>query len=77
MFAAMFGHDTLEAKTNRVVITDVDYETMQKLLKFIYCEKVSDLKKLALNLLPAADKVFKFNKILTIQLIKFKFFSTI
>jgi hypothetical protein len=58
VFAAMFGHDTLEAKTNRVMITDVDYETMQELLRFIYCEKVSDLKKLALNLLPAADKVF-------------------
>jgi hypothetical protein len=53
------GHNTLEAMTNRVEIVDSDYETMQELLRFIYCEKVLNLEKVALNLLPAADKVFK------------------
>jgi hypothetical protein len=40
------------------VIDDFDYETIQALLRFIYCEKISDLKKVALSLLPAAHKVF-------------------
>jgi hypothetical protein len=53
----MFCHNTLEATTNRVKIVDSDYETMQELLRFIYCEKVLDLKKVALTLLPATNKV--------------------
>ncbi len=45
--------------TNRVEIVDFDYETMQELLRFIYCGKVLNLGEVALDLLPAADKVFK------------------
>lgn len=52
----MFCNDTLEANESRVVIEDFDYETMQELIRFIYCEKVLALDKTALNLLEAADK---------------------
>jgi hypothetical protein len=57
------SHETLEAITNRVEIVDFDYETMQELLRFIYCEKVFDLEGVALDLLPAADKVLKLKKL--------------
>ncbi len=53
----MFEHDTLEAATNRIVITDFDYETMKELLKYVYCEQVENISESAFNLLPAADKV--------------------
>jgi hypothetical protein len=57
----MFSHDTLEATNNRVVITDFDFQTMQELLRYIYCEHVLNLnlKEVALDLLQAADKVSK------------------
>jgi hypothetical protein len=65
----MFSHANLETINNRVIIVDSDYETMQELLRFIYCEKILDMKKVALTLLPAADKVIEFLKISYNQLI--------
>jgi len=59
VFAAMFSHaDTEESKTNRVEITDVEPDTLEQLLKFIYTDKVeeSNLTTLACGLLTAADK---------------------
>lgn len=76
----MFCQNTLEAANNRVVIEDIDFETMQELVRFIYCEKVSDIKKVALTLLPAADKVNEIPGFIWNLLIQLKFhliFSTI
>ncbi|XP_073831950.1 speckle-type POZ protein-like [Musca autumnalis] len=55
VFAAMFRNDTLEAKTNRVTIDDMDAETIQEMLKFMYSAKEVS-KNLTTKLLPAADK---------------------
>ena len=59
VFAAMFSHrDTAEDKTNRVEITDVDEDSLEQLLKFIYTDKIDEanLTTLACGLLTAADK---------------------
>jgi hypothetical protein len=56
----MFSHDNIfESTNNRVVINDFDFQTMQELLRFIYCGEVLNLKEVALDLLQAADKVSK------------------
>ncbi len=57
VFKAMFSHDTLEAAKNRVVINDFDFQTIQELLRYIYCEKVENLETVAFDLLAAADYV--------------------
>ncbi len=62
VFKAMFSHDTLEASENRVVIKDFDFQTIQELLRYIYCEKVENLEAVAFDLFVAADYV-SFNKI--------------
>jgi len=59
VFAAMFSHsDTEESKTNKVEITDLEPDTLEQLLKFIYTDKIEDdrLTTLACGLLTAADK---------------------
>ena len=59
VFAAMFSHrDTAEDKTNRVEITDVDEDSLEQLLRFIYTDKIDEanLTTLACGLLTAADK---------------------
>jgi hypothetical protein len=53
----MFSVEMIESATNKVLIDDFDFKTVQELLRYIYCEKVEDLKEVALNLLQAADKV--------------------
>jgi hypothetical protein len=53
----MFSHDMTESVNNRVVINDFDFQTMQELLRFIYCGEVLNLTEVALDLLQAADKV--------------------
>lgn len=57
VFNAMFEHGSLESQENRVVIEDFDFETMKELVRFIYCERVENLKDVSLSLLEAADKV--------------------
>jgi hypothetical protein len=59
VFKAMFSNEMKESATNKVKIDDFDFKTVQELLRFIYCEKVEDLKEVALNLLQAADKVIE------------------
>jgi hypothetical protein len=46
-----------ETTNNRVVINDFDFQTMQELLRYMYCGEVLNLKEVALDLLQAADKV--------------------
>ncbi|XP_044740015.1 speckle-type POZ protein-like, partial [Chrysoperla carnea] len=56
VFAAMFEHEMEERKLNRVNITDIDYEILHELLKFIYTGKVDNLQTMAGELFAAADK---------------------
>lgn len=56
VFAAMFEHDMQESKRNKVEISDMDPDSLEEMLKFIYTGKVTNLEKLADNLLAAADK---------------------
>lgn len=57
VFAAMFGHEMEENKSNRVEITDVHHEVMREMLKFIYTGSSENLEGMAGALLAAADKV--------------------
>lgn len=57
VFNAMFEHEMEEKKQNRVEITDMEPEVLKEMLKFIYSGKVSQLEKMADDLLAAADKV--------------------
>lgn len=52
----LMGKDVSE-----IQIDGVSYEAFKELLRFIYCERVNNLKLIALDLLPAADKVFHLN----------------
>lgn len=57
VFSAMFEHQMLEGKSNRVQIEDVDSDVMTEVLRFIYTGKINNIDKMADLLLPAADKV--------------------
>lgn len=57
VFAAMFEHEMEEKKQNRVDITDMDYDVLREMLRFIYTGKAPFLEKLDAELLAAADKV--------------------
>jgi hypothetical protein len=46
-----------ESSSNRVVINEFSFNTMQELLRFIYCGQILNLEEVALDLLQAADKV--------------------
>jgi hypothetical protein len=60
-----------ESTSDRVVINDFNFQTMQELLRYIYCGEVLNLKEIALDLLQAADKVsYKLHDLLS----KFNFF---
>lgn len=56
VFAAMFEHEMVECKENRVNINDVDYEVMHEVLKFIYTGKAENLDTAAAEMLAVADK---------------------
>lgn len=56
VFAAMFKHKMKESEQNRVVIEDMNEDTMQEILRYIYTGKCQNLNKLAEELLAAADK---------------------
>ena len=40
VFAAMFDNQMKESQQNRVEINDIDEEVFEKVLRFIYCDKV-------------------------------------
>lgn len=56
VFAAMFKHKMKENGQNKVIITDISYETMKNILHFIYTGNVPNLDKMADSLFSAADK---------------------
>ena len=57
VFAAMFEHDCEENRTNQVVISDVEPDVMDQLLRYIYSGQVSHERHYTPQLLVAADKV--------------------
>ncbi|OXU30766.1 hypothetical protein TSAR_013232 [Trichomalopsis sarcophagae] len=56
VFSGMFEHEMLEKRKNVVAISDVEPEVMAEVLRFIYADKVNNIKELAVDLLIAADK---------------------
>ena len=56
VFNAMFETEMLESRENLIRIEDFSKEVVEELLKFIYSGKVSNLAKVAKDLLSAADK---------------------
>jgi speckle-type POZ protein len=52
----MFFHETLESEKSVIQISDIEFEVLQELIRFVYCGKVSNLETVALDLLAAADK---------------------
>merc|ERR1719384_1223082 len=51
----MFSTNMEEANNNEVHFEDIDFNTMQSLLEFIYCDSI-DEEKITLKLLEAADR---------------------
>lgn len=56
VFSAMFESQMLEGILNKVVIEDVNADTMGEVLRFIYTGKTMNIDKMADLLLAAADK---------------------
>ncbi|XP_046983234.1 speckle-type POZ protein-like [Schistocerca americana] len=56
VFQAMFQHDTLEASSGHVTITDVEGPVMRELLAYMYTLQAPELPGMAPLLLAAADK---------------------
>ncbi|XP_065207183.1 speckle-type POZ protein B-like isoform X2 [Planococcus citri] len=55
VFAAMFKHNMLENQLNEVKISDINPEVFEEFLRFLYSDKISDLR-MARDLLVAAEK---------------------
>lgn len=60
VFKDKFQLGILESNRNRIIINKFNHQTIQELVRFIYCEKVLDLNENASNLLRAADEVRHF-----------------
>jgi len=56
VFAATLEHDMKEKQEKRVNIEDLCSEAVKNLLQFVYTDEVSNISKMALELLPAANK---------------------
>ncbi|RCN43676.1 BTB/POZ domain protein, partial [Ancylostoma caninum] len=56
VFAAMLEPHTEEAKTNRVVLEDIEYEVMHELLMYMYSGRSPNIQSMGLGLLAAADR---------------------
>lgn len=56
-FKIMFSSDTLEAKENRVIFKEMDFEVLEQFIKFIYSGQVDEdiIKNIALDLIFVAD----------------------
>lgn len=55
-FKAMFQQDMKEKNQSTVDITDIDYQVMREVFRFIYTGRVEDIDKIAKDLLIAADR---------------------
>ena len=57
VFLKMFEHDMLESKLNVVRITDIEYDVLKEMLRYMYCMGQMEIpNSLASQLLMAADK---------------------
>ncbi|KAK0161324.1 hypothetical protein PV327_009805 [Microctonus hyperodae] len=56
VFSAMFSHEMKEQSKNEAIINDISAEVFEKMLEYIYTDKVTNLDALASELLYAADK---------------------
>ena len=56
VFRAMFESEMMESKSNRVEIDDIDQESMEEMLTFIYTGKAPNVGQMASKLLLPADK---------------------
>lgn len=56
IFASMFDQHMVEARENRVDITDISYEVFRETLRFIYTGQTPNIDKFPLQLLVVADK---------------------
>ncbi|XP_057319521.1 speckle-type POZ protein B-like [Microplitis mediator] len=56
VLAAMFSHDMIEKKENKISIPDITPEIFERVLKYIYTDEVTDVGAYAESLLESADK---------------------
>ena len=56
MFRQMLTSNMLEARTGGVKIMDIEADTMEKLLEFVYSGEVSDMGDQLLQIFAAADR---------------------
>jgi len=56
VFQAMFQHDMKESNNNEVIISDLDFETVKDMVRYIYSGRVKEIKDKSDLLLSAADK---------------------
>jgi len=56
VFRAMFQHDMKENKNGEVLISDLEYSTVNDMVRYIYSGRVDDINTKAAALLSAADK---------------------
>ena len=56
MFKRMFQSDMVEARQGVVKIEDIEEETVEKMLEFVYSGEISDIGCQLENLFYAADK---------------------
>ena len=56
VFKAAFENDTKEAKERKLEIEDLDSDTVEEMIKYMYSEKIDNIEMKSMNLLVAADK---------------------
>jgi hypothetical protein len=56
VFKTMLTTDMAEKKSNKILVDDIDGETMQEVLRFIYTKEAQHLDRLAPKLLYSAEK---------------------
>ncbi|KAJ8683727.1 hypothetical protein QAD02_019519 [Eretmocerus hayati] len=56
VFASMFEHKTKESEENIIRITDIDFEVMAEIIRFIYTGQVCNINTFVKEILVAADK---------------------
>ena len=56
VFSTMFKHNVENQRNIIIEVTDVDYDTMEKLLQYVYTGRVTNIDKATERLLIAADQ---------------------